>query len=85
MQDFANKQYVYPSLDLMKFICSILVVMIHITPFGEYEFLNFAIHNYVARIAVPYFFVTSGFLLFRKTSYDDFNINILFSCFSADI
>ena len=78
MQDFANKQYVYPSLDLMKFICSVLVVMIHITPFGEYEFLNFVIHNYVARIAVPYFFVTSGFLLFRKTSNDDFNINYTF-------
>lgn len=78
MQDFANKQYVYPSLDLMKFICSILVVMIHLTPFGEYEFLNFVIHNYVARIAVPYFFVTSGFLLFRKTSYDNFNMNYTF-------
>lgn len=70
----------YNAIDLAKFICTILVVMIHIQPFGSTNtaityYLNFGVQNYLARIAVPFFFVTSGFLLFKKTSLSDFNID----------
>lgn len=69
----------YNSIDLAKFICAILVVMIHIAPFGSsrstsiIKYLNFGIQNYLARIAVPFFFVTSDFLLYKKTTLSDFN------------
>lgn len=67
----------YNAIDLTKFICSILVVAIHIQPFGNnvnFRFLNYGIQNYLARIAVPFFFVTSGFLLYRKTVFENFSI-----------
>jgi len=52
-------------------------VAIHIKPFGDnvdFHFLNYGIQNYLARIAVPFFFVTSGFLLYRKTSFETFSM-----------
>lgn len=66
-----RKKRVYHALDLAKFICAILVVAIHILPFGSNnsktcEVLNFIVQQWLARIAVPFFFVSSGFLLFRK-------------------
>jgi surface polysaccharide O-acyltransferase-like enzyme len=53
--------------------------MIHIAPLGKSNstpilYLNFGIQNYLARIAVPFFFVCSGFLLYRKTKLSDFSL-----------
>lgn len=70
----------YHAIDLAKFICSILVVMIHYKPFGEAEsgsilwYLNFFLMQYLGRLAVPFFFVTSGFFLYKKTSLENFKI-----------
>ena len=69
----------YNAIDLAKFLCAILVVMIHIKPFGKTvshslpAYLNFGATNYLARIAVPFFFVSAGFLLFRKVTLEHFN------------
>ncbi|MBR0278261.1 MAG: acyltransferase [Clostridia bacterium] len=73
-----NRQYY--AIDLTKFLCAILVVMIHVKPLGNapskslLDYVNFGIQNYIARIAVPFFFVSSGFLLYRKSSYIHFSI-----------
>lgn len=67
----------YNAIDLFKFLCSIMMVTIHVTPFGansEYAFLNYWIQKCAARIAVPFFFITSGFLLYKKSTYDNFDI-----------
>lgn len=61
----------FESIDLVKFICSILVIGIHMPLFGMTEavvlnVLNYGIARYVARLAVPFFFMCTGFLLFRK-------------------
>lgn len=63
------------SIDLFKFICSILVFCVHIPLFdGDISpvmhYLNFGIQHYLARIAVPFFFVSSGYFLFRKMTLD---------------
>lgn len=51
----------YASIDIAKLILSFIVVAIHVSPFGaEYSYLRFPI----VRIAVPLFFVMSGFLFF---------------------
>lgn len=69
----------YNSIDLVKLICAILVVMIHIEPFGTHDsgsvfnLLNYGIQNYLARIAVPFFFVCSGFFLYKKTKLNEFD------------
>ena len=57
----------YKSLDLAKFICAILIVVIHTAPFASYsKLLTFGFRNIIAVIAVPFFFLTSGFLAFKK-------------------
>ncbi|WP_455717576.1 acyltransferase family protein, partial [Anaerosporobacter sp.] len=75
----SNEVKSFYGIDIVKFICAILVVSIHIAPFGSNEklsFLNYWVQNYLARVAVPFFFVTSGFFLFRKTRYDSFDIHV---------
>lgn len=67
----------YNAVDLVKFLCAIMVVMIHIAPFGtngKYEFLNYVIQDYATRIGVPFFFVASGFFLYKKSTYEEFNV-----------
>ena len=76
MQEERAKKTNYNAIDLGKFICAILVVTIHVKPFGAngsevFTFLNLFLKQYIARIAVPFFFITSGFLLFRKTNHDN--------------
>lgn len=55
------------SLDIAKFICAILILIIHTNPFGSYsKALSFGFRNVVCVIAVPFFFATSGYLLTEK-------------------
>ena len=57
----------YDAVDLMKWICSILVVYIHMSPvLTGAPFVDSLIADGVCRIAVPFFFATSAFFLFRK-------------------
>ncbi len=57
------------SLDIAKFICAILILIIHTNPFGSYsKALSFGFRNVVCVIAVPFFFCTSGYLLSEKLS-----------------
>lgn len=72
MENTQSNTQNYNSIDLAKFICSILVVMIHVAPFGTsieikwIDNLSFLVRNYLARVAVPFFFVASGFSYIRK-------------------
>lgn len=57
----------YDGIDQMKFICAILVVAIHAVPFTEFGQLGaFEIAQVVSRIAVPFFFICSGFFFTQK-------------------
>lgn len=69
----------YNSIDLAKFFAAILVIMIHVQPFGRSNsypiiVLNYCVQNWLARIAVPFFFVCSGFLLYKKTNIASFHV-----------
>lgn len=57
----------YPQLDLMKLFMAVLVVMIHTEPFVivRGQFLS-ELYDDILRLAVPFFFMTSGFLLGKK-------------------
>ncbi len=68
----------YNAIDIFKFICAILVCTIHLTPFPYNAFkysesINFYFSNCIARIAVPFYFTTAGFFLFKKTSITNIN------------
>lgn len=61
-----NKRY--DAINIMKFISSILVVIIHISPItglGEY-----ILTGITARIAVPFFFITTGYFITKEMKYD---------------
>lgn len=68
----------YNTADLAKFVCCILVVIIHVTPFAGAEQgslmrqLDFLIKHCLAKVAVPFFFAMSGFFLYRKTTLQEF-------------
>lgn len=58
----------YPTIDIVKIICAVLIVFIHASPLETVNgTLNSLLVNYISRIAVPFFFISSGFLLFGKT------------------
>lgn len=56
-----------PSVDLVKFMMAIFVVAIHTHPYTciENTYLSFFISKLIS-LAVPFFFVASGFFLWRK-------------------
>ena len=66
-----NETKNYNGIDLLKFLCAILVFILHIPPFqGEAsefaKYINFGLQHFVCRVAVPFYFVSSGFFLFKK-------------------
>lgn len=66
-------------VDLMKFIFALLIVALHKNPLTSINLnVNFFIVNYIARLAVPFYFIASGYFLFRKTSYEEIDISIVF-------
>jgi len=56
-------------LDIAKFICSVLVVSIHVPPF--YVGYTRVIFSWISNLCVPFFFVASSWLLFRSANLDD--------------
>ncbi len=63
----------YNGIDLIKFLGAILIFIIHIPPFqGEVsevgKNINFGLQQFICRLATPFYFVASGFFLFRKMS-----------------
>lgn len=73
----------YPAVDLLKYICALLVVSIHIAPLSSFfetipitKYFNYGIQSYIARIAVPFYFTTAGFFLFRKIDFNVFDASI---------
>lgn len=59
----------YKSIDAAKFLCAVLIIILHTAPFSSYsKALTFGLRNVVTVIAVPFFFAVSGFLTFQKLS-----------------
>ena len=60
------------SIDLFRYVCALLVVIIHTEPFygGELRGLGIFLKEFLARIAVPFFFAVSGYFLFLKIDRD---------------
>lgn len=60
----------YYSIDFIKFFCAIAVVLIHSTTYlslnGLATFSNYYVYRYFLDIAVPFFFIVSGFFFGQK-------------------
>lgn len=60
------------SIDLFRYICATLVVIIHTEPFyhGDLSGVGIFLKEFLARVAVPFFFAVSGYFLFQKIDCD---------------
>ncbi len=66
-----NKRYCY-YIDVMRVFFSICVIAIHAKPLlGNANSELMAVYNFVVSMAVPFFFVTSGFFLGDMMLYED--------------
>lgn len=55
------------SIDLFRYICSVMVVIIHTSPLSEYNpQISYFLTNIFPRIAVPFFFSVSGYFYIKK-------------------
>ncbi len=69
-----GRKRAYPGVDYVKFLCAILVVCIHTNPFsGISPEADYLLVEWIARLAVPFFFVAGGYFCFRKTSPQAYN------------
>ncbi|MBE7016292.1 MAG: acyltransferase [Ruminococcaceae bacterium] len=79
MDNIKTRIEVNHAFDVAKLFLSIMVIAIHMNPFGVEPALrvaqsaNFWIHQWFCRIAVPLFFVMSGFLLYSKSNFKNFD------------
>lgn len=67
MNNNVDRQTEFYAVDLVKFIMAICVIAIHTNPlvnFNNIYVINF--YNFFLSLAVPFFFVTSAYLLFSK-------------------
>ena len=76
------KKSQFIGIDILKLIFSFFVVGIHIAPFSVEQFqyaesVNFWLRNYVFRLAVPFYFTSSGFLLFRKLDLNNLDVSLI--------
>lgn len=57
----------YTGIDYFRFIAALLIIAIHTSPLGSFsETGDFMLTRIIARVAVPFFFMTSGFFLISR-------------------
>lgn len=62
-----NKQNSYSGIDFFRLIAALLIIAIHTSPLASFsETGDFILTRILARVAVPFFFITSGFFLVSK-------------------
>lgn len=61
----------YAGLDYFRIIAALLIIAIHTSPLLSYsEMSDFILTRIIARIAVPFFFMLSGFFLISRHNYN---------------
>ena len=64
-----NKKSIYAGIDRFRIIAAVLVIAIHTSPLTTVNgTADFILTRIVARVAVPFFFMASGYFLFRNGS-----------------
>ncbi|MBM6678615.1 MULTISPECIES: acyltransferase [Faecalicoccus] len=68
----------YAAVDIAKYVSALLVVCIHTFPFIDInEMLNTYFIQTICRLAVPFFFMISGYFLFRKIRNEEEDKDVL--------
>ena len=67
-----NKCKSYTGIDLFRLVAAILIITIHTSPLASFTATgDFILTRILARVAVPFFFMTSGFFLISRYSRDN--------------
>lgn len=69
----------YNGIDLLKIICSFFICVIHIKPFftcATTDPINYYLQQCISRVAVPFYFAATGFLMFRTPDAPEFGSKI---------
>ena len=57
----------YQNLNILKYISSILIIVLHLRPFFNFSNeLDLAFNNIITRICVPIFFIITGYFVAKK-------------------
>ncbi len=66
-KNYENHEIHYGNLDILKYICAILILILHLRPFLNYsDQLDLTFNNIITRICVPIFFVITGYFVALK-------------------
>lgn len=61
----------YAGIDYFRLIAALLIVAIHTSPLVSFSQIgDFMFTRIIARVAVPFFFITSGFFLISRYTYN---------------
>lgn len=72
-----SKNTNYNSIDLAKFIAAVAIIVLHTAPFSDVsKYLNVITRDYIVILAVPFFFIASAFLFFKKANSETDNSRI---------
>jgi len=72
-----NRNRAYAGIDYFRFAAALLVIAVHTSPLLSYsETGNFILTRIIARIAVPFFFMTTGFFLISRYNYNSDKLKI---------
>ena len=75
MRNNENKNY--SGIDCFRLIAALFIVAIHTSPLASFcETGDFILTRVIARVAVPFFFMTSGFFLISRYTYDNKKLGI---------
>ncbi len=66
-KNHANKNINYHNIDILKYICAILIIILHLRPFQNYSNnLDLVFNNIITRTCVPIFFLITGYFVGQK-------------------
>lgn len=66
-KNYDNNKIHYENIDILKYMCAILIVVLHLRPFQNFsDELDLAFNNIITRICVPMFFLITGYFVAKK-------------------
>lgn len=75
-KNYKGKKIYYENLDILKYICAVLIIILHLRPFINFSNeLDLAFNNIITRICVPVFFVITGYFVAKKETGNSNYIN----------
>lgn len=66
-RNYKNNKLNYQNLNILKYICAVLIIVLHLRPFINFSNeLDLAFNNIFTRICVPIFFIITGYFVAKK-------------------